>query len=449
MRITKFGGTSLQDAARIKELLHIIDHKEPQFLVLSAMGGTTNSLVEILHLGASQQTKQAIEKLTQLHDRFKETSHQLLSEDFRNIPFIEKLAYRFHDIRQTLLLNKNYPAVVRNRILAQGELITSELVYQYFQQEEINCYLLPATELIYTNGNGEPCENKIRWHLQEAVRTHPGYTIYITQGFICTNSNGEIDNLKRGGSDYTASLLGAAIQADEIQIWTDIDGMHNNDPRYVPDTHPIHQLSYDEASELAYFGAKIMHPQSLFPAQKNGIPVQIKNTFDPDALGTLINDQRIPDTYKAVAAKAGISTIKIKSARMLMAYGFLRKVFEIFENHQTPIDMITTSEVAISLTVDRPNALKAICHELDQLGEVECHANQSIVCIVGDFKEQSTAQAQMVLSALQHIPIGMISYGASQNNISVLIHSDYHTAALNALQKGLFDHANAPFQNIL
>src|SRR5690606_13874254 len=320
-------------------------------------------------------------------------------------------------------------------ILAQGELLSTHLFHYHLQEIGVPSVLLPALDFMKINEELEPEIPYITEKLGAMLASHHENNIFITQGYICRNAFGEIDNLKRGGSDYTASLIGAALRAEEIQIWTDIDGMHNNDPRVVKNTRPIAQLSFEEAAELAYFGAKILHPQSVFPAQKYKVPVRLLNTMEPNAPGTLISDQRSEGEIKAVAAKEGICAIKIQSSRMLLVYGFLRKVFEVFERYKTPIDMVTTSEVAVSLSIDNPKYLKEITEELQAYGQITVDQDQTIICVVGDFVASKAGIAARVLDELKHIPIRMISYGGSRNNISILLDTAYKNEALQSLQR--------------
>jgi aspartate kinase len=322
--------------------------------------------------------------------------------------------------------------------LAQGELLSTAMFHYYLEEIKIDSVLLPALNFMRINENEEPDMKYIEQNAASELAKYPASKLFITQGYICRNSFGEIDNLKRGGSDYTATIIGAAIRAEEIQIWTDIDGMHNNDPRIVKDTHPIAELSFDEAAELAYFGAKILHPTCILPAQVKNIPVRLLNTMQPDAKGTVITSKVSGDSIKAVAAKDGITAIKIKSGRMLLAYGFLRSVFEIFERYKTPIDMITTSEVAVSLTIDNTKNLDAIVKELKEFCTVEVDSDLTIICIVGSFTAEKEGYALKIFDALKNIPIRMISYGGSENNVSVLVDTKLKNDALVALNKGLF-----------
>ena len=312
------------------------------------------------------------------------------------------------------------------------------MFFAYLQEKKINAALLPALDFMRLDSDEEPVISFAEEHLSDAIASHPGTEIFITQGFICRNAQDEIDNLKRGGSDYTASLIGAAIRAEEVQIWTDIDGMHNNDPRIVKKTFPIAELSFDEAAELAYFGAKILHPFTIRPAKLYNIPVRLLNTMQPEAQGTLIAHHTIEKDIKAIAAKDGIIAIKIRSSRMLLAYGFLRKVFEVFEKYKTPVDMITTSEVAVSLTIDNPAQLEQIVNEISAFGNVEVDKNQSIICIVGNFGAQRQGVVAKVFDSITHIPVRMISYGGSNHNISLLVDTNYKNETLNALNEGLF-----------
>jgi len=326
-------------------------------------------------------------------------------------------------------------------ILAQGELLSTALFHYYLEEIGEPSILLSALNFMRIDENEEPDLTYIETHLKQELAKHPDQKLFITQGYICRNNFGEIDNLKRGGSDYTASLIGAAIHAEEIQIWTDIDGMHNNDPRFVNKTHPIKQLSFDEAAELAYFGAKILHPTCVLPAQSRKIPVRLLNTMQPEALGTLINEKTSGEGIKAVAAKDGITAIKIKSGRMLLAYGFLRRVFEVFERYKTPIDMITTSEVAVSLTIDNDSNLSLIIKELEEFSSVEIDKNQTIICLVGDFGPEKQGVVVHILEALKNIPIRMISYGGSHYNVSLLVNADKKKEVLQAINAGLFGYA--------
>lgn len=320
-------------------------------------------------------------------------------------------------------------------ILAQGELLSTALVQYYLEEIGVQSVLLPALNFMRIDGNEEPDLVYIQKHLQAELLKYAGINLFITQGYICRNIFGEIDNLKRGGSDYTSTLIGAALQAEEVQIWTDIDGMHNNDPRIVDHTFPIHELTFDEAAELAYFGAKILHPTCVLPAQKRNVKVRLLNTMQPDAVGTLIGADAKEDRFTAVAAKDGITAIKIKSGRMLLAFGFLRSVFEVFERYKTPIDMITTSEVAVSVTIDNPKHLNEIVNELNSFGLVEVDSNQTIVCIVGSFKQAKQGYAEKIFAALKNIPIRMISYGGSENNVSILIESGLKRNIASAQQR--------------
>jgi aspartate kinase len=324
-------------------------------------------------------------------------------------------------------------------LLAQGELISTELFYHHLQEIKTTARLLPALHFMSIDENQEPELEKISERLKPILETMSNVDILVTQGYICRNHRNEIDNLKRGGSDYTASLIGAAIRAEEIQIWTDIDGMHNNDPRIVKKTMPIAELTFDEASELAYFGAKILHPSTIVPAQKYHVPVILKNTMDEKAAGTIISDKGSRGQFKAVAAKDGITAIKIKSSRMLLAYGFLRRVFEVFERYKTPIDMISTSEVAVSVTIDENKNLAKILEELNLFGTIEVDDNQSIICIVGNMLSEKEGVLKEVFQSLANIPIRMVSYGGSPNNISILVSTSQKDKALNLLNEGLFN----------
>ncbi|TCD00095.1 aspartate kinase [Pedobacter psychroterrae] len=437
MKILKFGGTSVGSPERMKKLLDIIDPADQQIVVLSAVSGTTNSLVEISAKLLKEDKPAALTLINALHQKYNEFVIELLPEgDFRE-QGQEVVDYHFAFLET--LVNDLFTPVEEKVVLAQGELLSTTLYHIYLKSIGVPSVLLAALDFMKIDEDNEPDVPFTTAHLQPVLDQHKDNKLFITQGFICRNSFGEVDNLRRGGSDYTASLLGAAILAEEVQIWTDIDGMHNNDPRIVKGTKPIAQLSFDEAAELAYFGAKILHPQSVFPAQKYKIPVRLLNTMEPKAAGTVISSESEKGKIKSIAAKDGITAIKIQSSRMLLAYGFLRRVFEIFERYKTPIDMITTSEVAVSVTVDVTDNLDKIIEELHAFGTVEVDTDQSIVCVVGDFSAEKHGYAARVLDAIKHIPIRMISYGGSNYNISLLINTGDKTEALKSLHNRLFE----------
>lgn len=436
MLILKFGGTSVGSPDRMKKLLDIINPAQRQIVVLSAVSGTTNSLVEISKAFLEGDKEKASTLISSLHESY----NQFIRELFSTAEGLENgqdlIDYHFSLISS--FGNELFTPIEEKIILAQGELISTTLYHLYLKEIGVSSKLLPALDFMKIDEDNEPVVEYITSHLQPLLDQYPDEKLFITQGFICRNSFGEIDNLRRGGSDYTASLIGAAIKADEVQIWTDIDGMHNNDPRIVKGTRPIARLSFDEAAELAYFGAKILHPQSVFPAQKYKIPVRLLNTMDPKAEGTLISNESEPGKIKSIAAKDGITAIKIQSSRMLLAYGFLRRIFEVFERYKTPIDMITTSEVAVSLTIDDTRHLPDIIKELESFGTVELDTDHTIVCVVGDFGADRHGFASRVFESLKHVPIRMISYGGSSYNISLLINTADKVEALRSLHSRLF-----------
>jgi aspartate kinase len=440
MKIMKFGGTSVGNPARIKALIPLINSDEKKIVVLSAMAGTTNSLVEITEFLYADKIDEASSKIDQLRSRYLKVVEELYASDEFRKSGHELINSHFEGIRNLIL--KPFTKLHEKEIHAQGELISTSLFHKLLQEMKIKSVLLPALCFMRIDKDGEPDTYYIKENIRRELKKYISENIIITQGFICRNAYGEIDNLKRGGSDFTASLIGAAVNASEIQIWTDINGFHNNDPRFVENTEVIREISFDEAAELAYFGAKILHPSSVNPARENNIPVRLKNTMDPDEPGTLITSESILQDYKAVAAKDGISVIRIKSDRMLMAYGFLRKVFEIFEVYKTPIDMITTSEIAVSITIDNPQFLKQIARDLKELGTVEVEENLTIVCVVGDFRTERTGSAPEIFEALNTIPLKMISYGGSPNSLSLLIDTANKTKALRLLSSHLFKKKN-------
>lgn len=437
MLVLKFGGTSVGTAERIKSVGKLIVGGRAKIVVLSAMSGTTNLLVEyaaLLYTNRKHDAKKHLNSLKQYYYRIidelfdteagKEKAQGLIQYHF------EYLESFNHDL---------FTLFEEKAVLAQGEMISTALMHYHLEEIDIESVLLPALSFMRIDKDQEPDNYYIKENIKRELAQHPDSNLFITQGFICRDVFGEIDNLKRGGSDYTASIIGSAIDAEEIQIWTDIDGFHNNDPRVVKDTKRIDELSFDEVAELAYFGAKILHPTSVRPAQLKNIPVRLKNTLHPDSPGTLITEKVSgKGKIKAVAAKDGITSIRIRSGRMLLAYGFLRKVFEIFESHKTSIDMITTSEVSVSVTIDEMEHLDEIVEDLQKYGTVSVTNDQSIVCVVGDLIAERKGVARLVLNALSEIPLRMISYGSSSNNISLLINSSDKEKALNELSKQLF-----------
>ena len=437
MKILKFGGTSVGSPERMTKLLDIINPAEEQIVVLSAVSGTTNSLVEISGKLLKEDKQGALTLINALREKYNVFVAELLPEgDFR-AQGQEVIDYHFQFLAS--LANDMFTPVEEKIVLAEGELLSTTLYHIYLKSIGVPSVLLPALDFMKIDEDNEPDIAFSTANLKPLLEKHAGNKLFITQGFICRNSFGEVDNLRRGGSDYTASLIGAAILAEEVQIWTDIDGMHNNDPRIVKGTKPISHLSFDEAAELAYFGAKILHPQSVFPAAKFKIPVRLLNTMEPSAAGTLISAESEKGKIKSIAAKDGITAIKIQSSRMLLAYGFLRRIFEIFERYKTPIDMITTSEVAVSLTIDFTDNLEQIIEELHDFGSVDIDRDMSIVCVVGDFGAEKHGFAARVLDSVKHIPIRMISYGGSNYNISLLINTNDKTEALRSLHNRIFE----------
>jgi aspartate kinase len=436
MKVLKFGGTSVGSPERMKKLLDIIDPSQRQIVVLSAVSGTTNSLVEIGQAYLAGDKPKAAALITVLKDKYEIFIKELFAKpEFREQG---KEVIDYHFALLSNLANDLFTNIEDKVILAQGELLSTTLYHVYLKEIGVPSVLLPALDFMKTDEDNEPIVDHITSHLTPLLEAYPDNNLFITQGYICRNSFGEIDNLRRGGSEYTASLLGAGLRSEEVQIWTDIDGMHNNDPRIVKGTKPIAQLSFDEAAELAYFGAKILHPQSVFPAQKYKIPVRLLNTMDPKAEGTLITNTSEKDKIKSIAAKDGITAIKIQSSRMLLAHGFLRRVFEVFERYKTSIDMITTSEVAVSVTIDDTTYLEEIKKELNAFGTVEVDTDQTIICVVGDFGAEKHGYASRVLEAIKHIPVRMISYGGSDHNMSVLVKTEDKVEILRSLHNRLF-----------
>ncbi len=436
MKVLKFGGTSVGSAARMKDVANLVCDGIPKLVVLSAMSGTTNSLIEIADYLYKKNSSGAMELINSLEQKYQLVCEELYSSEKYLSETKAFIKEKFDYLRS--LSKSIFTSFEEKCIVAQGELISTRLFTNYLLEKGVNTCLLPALDYMRIDKNAEPDMAYITEHLKELLDANQGYDQYITQGFICTNFYGETDNLQRGGSDYTASIIGAAIEAEEIQIWTDIDGMHNNDPRFVEGTDPVPFLHFEEAAELAYFGAKILHPTCILPAKLHNIPVRLLNTMDPSAHGTLISNEINKGKIEAIAAKDGIASIKIKSGRMLLAYGFLRKVFEIFETYQTSIDMITTSEVGVSVSIDNLKHLDEIVNDLKKFGTVTVETDMVIICVVGDLPYQNVGFQAKVVDALKDIPIRMISYGGSNYNISFLIKSEDKVRALRALSAHIF-----------
>ncbi|MFN9710301.1 MAG: aspartate kinase [Bacteroidota bacterium] len=437
MKVMKFGGTSVGKPERMHQVADLITRdEENKIVVLSALSGTTNTLVSIgdaLAAGKKEEAAAIIAKLKEHYDqfivhllkdaKFQLKASQIIGEHFEFLNIILKISFNE-------ALNKD--------ILAQGELMSTKMFSVYLEEQGIDHILLPALDFMCIDADDEPPLDIISQKLSSLLKQKEAIKIFITQGYICRNAKGEVDNLKRGGSDYSASLIAAAIKASVCEIWTDIDGMHNNDPRVVSKTVPVEQLSFDEAAELAYFGAKILHPASIWPAQFTKVPVKLLNTMQPDAKGTIIVEEAGSVGAKAVAAKDGIIAVRIKSSRMLLAYGFLRKIFEVFEKYKTPIDMITTSEVAVSVTIDSDQYLAQILRELDPLGTIEVDRDQTIVSVVGNEIAKTEKILSRLFESMEGIPVRMVSYGGSPHNVSLLVPSSFKTKTLQVLNKGIF-----------
>lgn len=437
MKVMKFGGTSVGTAQRMKDVSQLITKDgEAKIVVLSAMSGTTNSLVEISDYLYKKNTEGANNIINRLEQKYIGHANELYDTDEYRNKTLTFLKEEFGYLRS--FTKGLFTSFEEKAVLAQGEIISTNMVTNYLQERGVKTILLSALDFMRTDKNAEPDFSFIKERLSETLEATPGYEIYITQGFICRNAYDEVDNLLRGGSDYTACLIGAAIQSEEIQIWTDIDGMHNNDPRVVEHTEPVRQLFFEEAAELAYFGAKILHPTCIQPAKFAGVPVRLLNTMDPTAPGTLINNTIQRGTIKAVAAKDNIISIQIQSSRMLLAYGFLRKVFEIFESYKTSIDMVCTSEVGVSVTIDNKSYLKDIIADLMKYGTVTVDEDMCIICVVGDLDYSNVGFETLAANAMKEIPVRMISYGGSNHNISFLVKAADKKRALQSLSNTLF-----------
>lgn len=439
MQVWKFGGTSVGKPERMKSIRHLItEDGQPKIVVLSALSGSTNTLLSIsesLNLGNPAEAKAKSNDLRAHYDQFLTELYSTPAGLGQGQAIVAK-EFAFMD---SLIATSPYTLKQEKEMVALGELLSTQIFEAFLKEEGVSSALLPALDFMVIDEDNEPILKVIEQKLATVLAQVKDKQIFVTQGFICRNPAGEVDNLKRGGSDYTASLIGGAIQAEEVQIWTDIDGMHNNDPRIVKNTFPIRELSFAEAAELAYFGAKILHPSTITPAKLKGVPVRLKNTMEPSAFGTLISEKSTDIEIKAIAAKDNITAIYIHSTRMLNAYGFLKRVFEVFEKYKTPVDMITTSEVSVSVTIDQTTHLDAIMRELREFAELEDpDMNQVIICIVGNFWADKEGIAIKVINAVKNIPIRMISYGASEHNISLLVDASHKNDALNALNEGLF-----------
>jgi aspartate kinase len=437
MKVLKFGGTSVGKPDRMHQVAELITKDdEPKIVVLSALSGTTNALVSISDLISGGNRTAAKQKIDELEVHYRNFLKELVSSEAARKTANAIVTEHFEFLN--IILKISFSEALNKDILAQGELMSTKLFSVYLEEKNIDHLLLPALEFMSIDANEEPMLGSIKIKLNQLLQQNGNKKLFITQGYICRNVKGEVDNLKRGGSDYTASLIAAAINADVCEIWTDIDGMHNNDPRIVNKTVPVEQLSFDEAAELAYFGAKILHPTCIWPAQLFNVPVKLLNTMQPAAKGTTIQEDADSIGAKAVAAKDGIIAIKIKSSRMLLAYGFLRKVFEVFEKYRTSIDMITTSEVAVSVTIDTDTNLDAIVKELEPFGSVEVDKDQTIVSIVGNEIAQTPDVLKKVFDSISSVPIRMVSYGGSKHNISLLVPADYKRQTLQLLNEGVF-----------
>lgn len=438
MKVLKFGGTSVGSAQRMKDVAKLINDGGQKIVVLSAMSGTTNTLVEISNYMYKKNPEGANDIINKLEDKYKGHLDELFSTEEYKQKAWDVLKKHFDELRS--YTKDLFTLFEEKSVLSKGELISTNMMNFYLQELGLKSILIPALEYMRTDKNNEPDPAYIQKKIKELLELNKDADIYITQGFICRNAYGEVDNLQRGGSDYTASLVGAAIKADEIEIWTDIDGMHDNDPRVVDKTSPVRKLHFEEAAELAYFGAKILHPTCIQPAKFANIPVRLLNTMDPSAPGTMISNQTEKNKIKAVAAKDNITAIKIKSSRMLLAYGFLRKVFEIFESYQTSIDMVSTSEVGVSVSIDNKQHLPEILDDLKKYGIVTIDDDMCIVCVVGDLQWENIGFESLALDAMKHIPVRMVSYGGSNYNISFLIRESDKKAALQALSDILFNN---------
>jgi len=436
MRVLKFGGSSISSGERIRKIVSLIDPLKRTVFVFSAVGGVTNLLTEFI-----QKTKDGDKELSnELIRKIREVHYLIISDLFASNNFKQIAEMKVEDSLKLIssYISRRINEKTEKEILAQGEIISCSIIYLYMLEQEFDIAYVNALRFMFTDKYKEPNYQKISLRLNKEMKKYNGCKLFITNGFICKNYKGQVDNLNRGGSDYTATIIGSILNANVIEIWTDIDGLQNNDPRYVESTFPIRNLSYDEASELAYFGAKILHPLCIIPAQKKRIPIILKNTLSPEDQGTVISEYNINKGIRAIAAKDGITVIKIKSGRMMQAYGFLSRIFEVFEKYKTPVDMLTTSEISVAMTIDNDSSLKPISEDLDKLGEVEISQNHSIICVVGNFNNDHNISIQSIIEGLNSIPILMISFGSSKKNISFLINTSDKIEALNLLNQHIF-----------
>jgi len=431
-KVLKFGGTSLANAQRFETVVEICKKEQPKFVVVSAVAGITNMLVTIVESLKNNDKEYAKHVLHEISEIFVD----IISECFYDIDYINKSQLILANHYSVLNEQLNKTSFDENIILVQGELITSKILHLYFGYRNFPVLLIDAQSIISVDKFGNPEEKLIAEKIAEQTSKFPNQ-VFLTQGFICSDNFGNICTLGRGGSDLTASLVGAAINASSIQIWTDISGLHNNDPRFVDETFPLEELSFNEAAELAYFGAKILHPVCILPAKEKNIPVFLKNTLKPNETGTIITSRTNQNGIKAIAAKDDITIIKIKSARMLMSHGFLKRIFEIFDAHKISVDVITTSEVAVSLTVDYKGDLSPLSDELRQLGEVEVVYDQVIICIVGEGLIFDGKSVRKILESISDIPIQMISLGGSKINVTLVTDALYKKMILNELHTRL------------
>ena len=440
MKVMKFGGTSVGTPARMKEVTTIITESgQPTFIVLSAMSGTTNSLIEISNYLYKKNPEGANEIINRLENKYMQHVEELYTTETYKHKIKKFLTEEFNYLRS--FTKDLFTSFEEKTIVAQGELLSTNMMVNYLQEKGIKAVLINALDFMRIDKNGEPDLQVIKEKLSQLMKANQGYQIYLTQGFICRNAYGEVDNLQRGGSDYTASLVGAVLPAEEIQIWTDIDGMHNNDPRYVDATRPVRRLHFEEASELAYFGAKILHPTCIQPAKRHGIPVRLLNTMEPSAPGTLISMDTDKDMIKAVSAKDNITMVRVRSSHQLSHWSFIGKVFSVFEHHCIPIDMIASTETSISLTIERSQLPSEVRRGLEQLGTVEEERELTIICVVGDMEWENIGFEAQILKALEEIPVRMISYGGSDYNLSLLVSAADKRRTLLALSRQLFGAA--------
>lgn len=437
MKVLKFGSAAIGSVDKIQAVASIVEKEKNNIIVLSSIKGTAETLAEISKYLYNKNQEGAFELINQLDDTYTSLISDLFETEEYRVKALKFIRWRIDYIRS---FSKDLFTLFEERIvMSQGELISTDIFSFYFSERGTKAITIPALDFVRTDKNSVPDQDFLKEQLGPLLNVSEDVDLFMTQGYICRNVYGEIDDLRKGGSDYTASLIGSSLKLEEIQIWADVDVMQNNDSRYIKGTKAIRKLNFDEAAELTYFGEKILHPSSILPAKIANVPVRLKNTMNPDAEGTLISNDTDPGVIKAVAAKEGITVIQVRSAKMLLAHGFLRRILEVFDDYQTPIDMLTTSEVGVSITIDDARRLRDITDDLKKYGTVSVDEDMAIVCVIGDLNWLNIGFESQIADALKDIPIRMISYGGSNYNMSFLVRKKDKEKSLNLLNNKLFN----------